>query len=165
VTATVQKRPGDCTDEELNAFEGLVKKGGEVAASGLRSRIKSAQWLVFLFEENQSLAGVAALKRPSGTYKKKVFRKAKSREDPDDFRFEAGWIYIDDQFRRKGHSRVLLDAVLKLAGEGQVYATTREDNEPMRRTNRRCGLQESGSPYRSDEGEYKLVLYLRKSAH
>jgi GNAT superfamily N-acetyltransferase len=146
----------------LAAFEGLVKKGDEVAAGRLRERIKEAEWLVFLFEKDRTLAGVAALKRPSDSYKRKVFLKAKSPEAAGDFIYEAGWIYVEEQFRCRGYSRLLLEAVLKGAGGQPVYATTREGNEYMRRTNRHCGLKESGSPYPSDEGDYNLVLYTRQ---
>ena len=160
----VPKRPADCSDDELEAFEGLVKEGGEVAVGDLHRRIKKAEWFVFLFEEDRTLAGVAALKRPDDTYKKKVFRKARSPEPADNFTFEAGWIFVDEHFRGRKYSRILLEAVLALAGEEQVFATTRENNEPMRRTNLHCGLKESGSPYVSEEGDYSLVLYTRQSA-
>jgi RimJ/RimL family protein N-acetyltransferase len=105
---------------------------------------------------------VAALKRPNEGYKQTVFRKAEATEGSDDFDFEAGWIVVDKKFRGKGYSRPLLEAILKLAGESLVYATTREANECMRRTNRRCGLQECGKAYPSEEGDYRLVLYVSR---
>lgn len=160
----VEKLPAECSDDELDAFKGLVEKSGEVAVGDLHRRIKKAEWLVFLFEEDGTLVGVAALKRPNDTYKKKVFRKARSPETAENFTFEAGWIFVDEHFRGRKYSRFLLETVLTLAGEKQVYATTRENNEPMRRTNLHCGLKKSGSPYASEEGDYNLVLYTRQFA-
>ena len=48
---------------------------------------------MFLYENANTLAGIAALKSPNANCKKKVFMKAESLEDPNKFTFEAGWIY------------------------------------------------------------------------
>lgn len=160
----IWKKPSECTESELTMFEALINKGGEVVADGLHDRIMRAEWLIFLFESDKTLAGVAALKKPNANYKKGVFRKANSPEDPSKFDSEAGWIFVEPQFRGRKHSRTLLQTVLELADKSHVYATTREDNEAMRHTNIRCGLQESGQPYKSEEGDYKLVLYIKGSS-
>ena len=163
MTNIVVKKPSKCSKSELDSFDALVRKGGEVTGEGLRDRIKKAKWLVFLFESDKTLAGVAALKEPTVSYKKKVFKKAGSQEDPDEYTFEAGWIYVEKQFQGRKYSRPLLEAVLKLAGEKQVYATTRENNERMQRTNLHYGLKQSGHSYASEEGNYNLILYTRGS--
>jgi GNAT superfamily N-acetyltransferase len=162
----VVKKPSDCSENELNSFEILVKKGGEVAAEGLRGRIKKAKWLIFLFENATTLAGVAALKSPNKNYKHSVFMKAESQEDPKEFTFEAGWIYVEEQFRGRKYSRQLLEKILKLAGDNHVYATTRENNKFMRHTNSRCGFKQSGHPYESESEteKYNLILYTRRSS-
>jgi GNAT superfamily N-acetyltransferase len=147
----------------LDAFEDLVREGGEVITAELRQRMLEAEWLVFALEGNRTLAGVAALKRPSKHYKEMVFYKARTPENPDEFTFEAGWFFVRGAFRGRKYSRFLLETLLTLAGGSKVYATTRETNGPMRRTNCYCGLVESGSPYPSDEGDYNLVLYVRHS--
>ena len=157
------KQPSECPENELDSFEDLVKKGEEVTFAGLHNRIKKARFLVFLYEQDKTLAGVAALKEPSINYKKKVFDKAGSKEDPDKFTFEAGWLYVEEQFRGRKYSRLLLEEVLKIAGDKQVYATTRENNVAMQRTNLRYGLSPSGHPYKSKEGNYNLILYIRRS--
>lgn len=161
VPSAMQKQPSRCSKHELDAFEDMVKRGGEVPAEGLRKRIERAEWLVFLYAENDVLAGIAALKRPKDTYKNKVFRKAKATEKPADYGLEAGWVFVDEGFRGNGYSRHLLEAVLKLAGDSPVFATTREDNDPMRRTTSHCGMKECGGAYASDrgEGQHTLVLY------
>lgn len=164
MTNVIWKKPSECTDSELMMFEELINKGGEVVTHGLHDRIARAKWLVFLFESDKTLAGVAALKKPNADYKKGVFRKASSPEDPSKFDFEVGWIFVKPQFRRRKHSRTLLQTVLELADKQNVYATTREDNEAMQHTNLHCGLKESGQPYKSEEGDYKLVLYIKGSS-
>lgn len=160
----VWKKPSECIKCELRMFESLINKGGEVVAYGLHDRIMRAEWLIFLFESDKTLAGIAALKKPNANYKKDVFRKANSPEDPSKFDFEAGWIFVEPQFRGRKHSHTLLQTALELADKSHVYATTREDNKAMRCTNIHCGLQESGQPYKSEEGDYNLVLYIKGSA-
>ena len=163
MTNIIWKKPSECSESELEVLEALVKKGGEVDMDRLHDRIMRAEWLIFLFEIDKTLAGVAALKNPNVNYKRDIFRKADSTEDPDEFIFEAGWIFVEPQFRRRKHSRALLQTVLKLADKKYVYATTKENNEAMRRTNLYCGLEQSGHPYTSEEGDYKLVLYTKHS--
>lgn len=163
MASVLTKHPADCSSAELDAFERLIKEGGEVVAEGLRQRITESEWLVFLKEEDGTLSAVAALKRPIGSYKRAVFRKAKSPENPSDFPCEAGWIFVKPDFRGRHYSRLLLENVLQLAGDRNVYATTRENNDRMQTTNIRCGLTQSGSAYTSNQGDYKLVLFTRQS--
>jgi len=164
----VAKLPSKCTPAELAVFECFVKTGGEVITGGFRELLMQAQKLVFLYEEDenvgQALAGVAALKNPRNSYKKKVFQQAHSPESPTDYVFEAGWIFVDKKYRERGHSQNLLKTVLDLAGNSPVYVTTREKNQPMRKTNDHCGLKKSGSPYLSEDKKYNLVLYLWRKA-
>jgi len=160
----VSKHPAECSSAELGAFERLINEGGEVVAEGLRQRIMEAERLVFLKEGDGTLSAVAALKRPIGSYKRTVFRKAKSPENPNDFPCEVGWIFVKPDFRGRHYSRLLLEKVLQLAGDRNVYATTRENNDRMQTTQVRCGLTQSGLAYTSDQGDYKLVLFTRKSA-
>lgn len=159
----IYKRPSSCSKAELGAFETLLKEGGEVPSQGLHERVLRAEWLVFALEEDGTLSGISALKKPNDSYKKKVFRKAGTELKPDDFPFEAGWLFVDPGFRGKKYSRLLLDAVIRLAASNSVYATTRENNELMRRTNRHCGLMDTGSPYTSEEGDYRLLLSVHQS--
>jgi len=73
---------------------------------------------------------------------------------------EAGWIVVEKSFRGRKYSRILLG---ELAGDNHVYATTREANEPMLRTNEYCGMRQSGSPYSSEEHDQKLILYTKRA--
>ncbi len=158
---TLEKQPSKCSKRELDTFEDMVKRGGEVATKGLRDRVERAEWLVFLYAENEALAGIAAVKRPKDSYKDKIFRKAKAAENSADYGLEVGWIFIDEDFRRRGYSRHLLEAALKLARGSPVFVTTREGNVAMRKTISHCGMRESGGAYASDreEGQHTLVLY------
>jgi GNAT superfamily N-acetyltransferase len=156
------KKPEFCSKKELRTFESLVSKGGEVIKAGLSHRILKAEKLIFLFEEDGVLSGIAALKKPDPVYKKKVFDKAGSAENNDQFTFEVGWIFVEEKFRRKKYSQLLLKHILKLAGKNKIYATTREDNVAMNKTNSHLGLELSGHSYKSDKGDHNLVLYIKQ---
>lgn len=158
---TVTKSPAQCETDELIDFETLVIKGGEVNPEGLRNRIMKAECLVFLYSDDHHLIGVSALKRPNLSYKQKVFHHAGSSRSANEFTFELGWIFIEEESRQKGLSKLLMEELLKVAGNAKVYATTREKNTAMRKTNERFGFMQSGSAYQSDEGNYKLVLFTR----
>jgi len=159
----LSKHPSNCSKVELDAFEKLVKQEGEVTSQGLRERILRAEWLVFTVEEDGTFSGISALKTPNDSYKRNVFRKAGTQLDPNDFPYEVGWLLVSPPFRGKKYSRPLLEEAIRLAGNEKLYATTRENNDRMRRTNRHCGLVDAGSPYTSEEGDYKLVLSVRQS--
>jgi hypothetical protein len=76
VPQILSKRPSNCSKAELDAFEKLVKQGGEVTGQGLRERILRAEWLVFTVEEDGTFSGISALKTPNDSYKRNIFRKA-----------------------------------------------------------------------------------------
>ncbi|MEA5078226.1 MAG: GNAT family N-acetyltransferase [Anaerolineaceae bacterium] len=157
----ITKEPIICTSDDLEHFESLVKLGNEVDLKRLRNRIFSAKWLLFLYEEDNKLAGISAIKQPKEKYKKEIFSKSKSGENPEIFQYEVGWVYVKEQYRRKGYSTELLNKIVELSNGGPLFATTKESNTPMKKTLLKFGFQESGETYPSKRGDYKLILYLR----
>lgn len=155
------EEPNNCTSDDLEQFESLVKLGNEVNSKGLRNRILSAKWLLFLYEEDNKLAGISAIKQPKEKYKKEIFFKSKSGENPEIFRYEVGWVYVEEQYRGKGYSIELLNKIVELSNGEPLFATTKESNTPMKKTLYKYGFQESGETYPSIRGDYKLNLYLR----
>ncbi len=158
--STITKMPSLCSAAEIEAFRELVGRGKEVTAEGLDDRIKAARALVFHSLQGQVI-GVAALKTPAAARRQKVFHKAQAPQDPDDYPFEAGWLFVSPAHRGKGLSRELLGAILESAQGRGVFATTRSENGPMRRTLERFGFVETGNSYPSERGEYTLCLFLR----
>jgi RimJ/RimL family protein N-acetyltransferase len=154
------KRPSECSQQELEAFEALVRKGEEVALEGLSGRIIKAAFLVFLTELDGSLVGVSALKHPNPGYRRGVFQKSNSSLNPEDYDFELGWIFVAEPHRGQGLSHTLVEKLLLYAGAKKIYATTRESNLPMRHTNQRFGFKLEGSQYPTENGDYILELYV-----
>ena len=160
--SVVQRPPLKCSEVELDAFERLVKEGGEVNPNGLRGRIRSAYSLVWLQGTDGTLVGIGAIKQPNENYRSCVFRKAGSREEPSNYEAELGWIFLRTEFRGQGLSSSLMKELLSVARGKTIYATVRENNEAMRAVLKKFEFVQEARAYPSDEGNYNLVLYIKK---
>ncbi|HEY5345303.1 MAG TPA: GNAT family protein [Verrucomicrobiae bacterium] len=158
---TIIKTPSKCSKQELESFETLVRKGEEVATDGLSERISNAALLMFLTGADGSLIGVSALKRPNLKYRAKVFKNANSKLQPEDFSLELGWIFVVESERSKKHSHTLVEQLLPYASTERIYATTRECNPRMIKTNERYGFRRDGIAYPSENGHHNLLLFVR----
>ena len=157
------KVPLDCTASELDAFEALVREGGEVVAAGLRERMLSAHYLMFLYDDARVLAGISALKRVHPGYRAVIFHNAKASVRPEDYEAEMGWTYLRQSHRGRGLSAILNVQLLPYAGRMLVYATVRADNTPALRSLVGHGFRQEGVPYRSMRGDYDLVLFVQSA--
>jgi RimJ/RimL family protein N-acetyltransferase len=161
VTTTQIKSPTDCSLAELNAFETLVREGGEVTPVGLRQRICSASYLLFLYESPGTLCGISALKHPNDEYRSEVFRQAHASASPASYPVELGWVFVPPSHQGQRLSRRLVEELLPYAAGRLVYGTTRADNERMHRTLRRYGFRQDGIAYRSARGDHDLILFVQ----
>ncbi len=157
------KPPSDCDATELDAFEALVRTGGEVTEAGLRQRITNASHLLFLYDSFGVLAGVSALKHPNKDYRTNVFQRAQATSSAASYPVELGWVFVAPSHQGQHLSRPLVEQLLPYAAVSLVYATTRADNEWMQRTLVRYGFHQNGSPYRSSRGDYDLALYVQRA--
>lgn len=146
------------TSAEVDAFAELVLTGGEVGAEGLVERIRRAQALLFLREDDQ-LLGVAALKRPNANYRLSVFEKAQVAVNDPKYPLELGWVYVVPKGRGRGLSHSLVQAAVKHANGTGIFATSRADNNAMHKSLMAASFVRHGCEYRSGRGNYKLVLF------
>lgn len=154
----VEKRPADCTDIELGAFCDLIKKGDEVDPHGLEGRVRRA-WLIAFGSADGRLAAVAGIKKPDKDYRAGVFRKSESKLEPEQFAVELGWVMVEEEFRRRGLGRRVMDALLGSLNQN-VYTTSRSTNEPMHALLTAYGFAHAGNRWRSTRGPYDLVLHV-----
>ncbi|WCH31513.1 GNAT family N-acetyltransferase [Aeromonas salmonicida] len=75
--------------------------------------------------------------------------------------YELGWLFVSTSARRKGYGRAAMEALMTSLSGKACYATTREDNNDMHRLLVRCGFSRCGQPYKSNNGDYDLVLYTK----
>lgn len=154
----VTKNPADCTESELDTFEQLVSEGGEVALAGLRQRIMRAEKLIYILEDG--CVAVGAIKNPNAGYKTDVFQKS-GVTNSDKYKYELGWLYVTESGRGRGYGRALMDAVIEALSNDACFATTRENNEAMHHMFSNYGFSRLGKSYRSNAGDYSLVLYAK----
>jgi GNAT superfamily N-acetyltransferase len=159
----VTKSPNECSASELQDFAALVLAGGEVTAAGLDARIKKAERLIFVVENN-CLKGIAALKNPEVNYKDGVFKKAHATVEAKHFPLELGWVFVLPSARGAGLSRKLVEAALASTYGQAVFATSRSDNAPMHKVLRANGFSCHGKTYASTRGNQQLALFLRNAA-
>lgn len=156
------KAPADCSEADLDRFAALVTQGGEVA-DGMRERVSTAHLLGFIKYEGHAV-GVAALKKPKATYRKKVFEQAKSERSGADFLFEVGWIFLKENHRQKGQMTELLTTMFEAVTGKRIFATTRSANEVMKQVLTHFKFETSGDPYPSVEHPDETIqLFLREA--
>jgi GNAT superfamily N-acetyltransferase len=155
--------PSDCNAQALADFENLVIEAGTVDPQGLTQRIRDASRLLFLRESNGQLVGVGALKRAKLSYRSRVFAKAGTTTPPDEYRVELGWVAVAKSHQRRGLWRRIIDQLINLAENENLFATTRADARAMRFA-ADYGFKPAGKPYPSGCG-YDLVLYVRNVEH
>lgn len=158
-TLVILKVPADCSDQELERFEGLVRQGGEVQLGGLSGRIREAAALTFAMHEDR-LVAVAALKKPTDGYRVGVFQKA-GVAPLDSGHLELGWVFVLPDCRGRGLARRVVADTLVTSGPSGVFATTRSDNHAMRKVLEREHFVRMGQPYKSVRGVYELSLFIR----
>lgn len=159
----LSRKPSDCHDTEIGDFMALVLAGGEVVSKDLESRIRSAASLVFL-TVGCCLCGVAALKRPELSYRKRISLSADVPLSQNEFPYELGWVFILPSARGRKFSIDLTRAALSAAGTQGVFATSRTDNHGMHATLSRFQFVLAGKPYSSGRGNHQLQLFLRRAA-
>jgi predicted GNAT family N-acyltransferase len=152
--------PLACTPELLESFCSLVLEGGQVISYGLKDRVEKAFALAFVYEEKH-LAAIGALKHPDTGYRASTFNKAGAKEDPAAFPYELGWVFVAHAYQGQKLSRLPVEALLPLASDKQLYATSHIERTRMHNTLRRYGFTQVGAPYESDIDDHKLLLFLR----
>lgn len=154
----IVKSPKGCNLTELELFQSFVVEGGEVSSVGLSDRILRAEKLCFI--NDGDCVAVGAIKNPSIGYKTRIFEKARV-SGPSNYPYELGWLFVSTSARRKGYGRAAMEALMASLSGKACYATTREDNNDMHRLLVRFGFSRCGQPYKSNNGDYDLVLYTK----
>jgi predicted GNAT family N-acyltransferase len=156
------KKPIECSEAELQDFAAFVQAGGEVTPVGLEDRIKKAEKLIFLVQDD-CLKGIAAIKNPERNYKENIFRKAQATIEAKLFPFELGWVFVLPSSRGAKFSHKLVEAALSATNGQAVFATSRTDNAPMHKALKKNGFSCHGNTYGSDRGQQQLTLFVRSA--
>ncbi|HDH7822402.1 TPA: GNAT family N-acetyltransferase [Raoultella planticola] len=155
------KKPKCCNDAEIAIFEALVNEGGEVELAGLQERILRAELLIFIYDNDDQIVAVGAIKNPSKAYKSKTFERS-GVSGQDNYDFELGWLYVAEIARNKGYGHILMELICKQLTDKSCFATTRENNTAMQYLFNKFGFSKVGKPYKSKRGNHSLILYVKE---
>ncbi len=155
--------PRDCSDKQIEQFVRLVSMGGEVA-EGVEDRVMRSHAIGFV-EYDGLPVGVAAMKRPLKSYKRKVFENAESKESIESFSHELGWIFLKENHRGKGQMTPLINEMLARFDGFPIFSTTRSSNDVMKEILEHLKFVPSGKPYRSTQSPDETIQLLFKNAN
>lgn len=154
------KAPHECSAEEKINFIKEVKKGHEVDPNNLEDLVERSKFLAF-YEKTNVLVGVGGIKQPYVPHRNRIFENAKSNEMPEQYKIELGWVFVEPEFRRQYVGTTIVRELLGKVKGDKIYATTRTDNDKMKRILEFLNFHESGKEYKSRIGKQSLVLFVR----
>jgi GNAT superfamily N-acetyltransferase len=139
--------PDGFSHDERALFGALVRQAGEVGENALATNMKTAKALVFGRIAGKVL-GIAALKRPQASYRKRIGGKAGVDLGPEYYPYELGYVYVLPEAQGQKLSHGLVAAALTCADGAAVFATARADNAAMLAALARAGFKQAGQEYR-----------------
>lgn len=149
------------SEQEFEQAYNLILKGGEVEPNSLRVRLQNAALIGFI-DDRGKIVSVAVIKNPDEEYRNGVFKKAYSKEQPDEYRYELGYVFTEEAFRRKGLARRLCKHLCYYFLSYKLYATTLVENTGMQAILLDNYFSVSGSDYESSMRKENLKLYVRQ---
>lgn len=153
--------PKEFDSKEIDDFVAFVLAGGEVLANGLRDLVLQASQISFV-REGDCLLGVAGLKIPRESYRRRIEKASKTPISAEDFQFELSWVFISPSAQDQKLSFPLCQPLVTAAKDNGIFSTSRTTNEPMHRTLKRLGFNRTGKEWPSKENDGKLALFLRQ---
>lgn len=153
--------PEGFSQDARDLFGAMVQQAGEVGGNGLTTNIRDAKALVFGRIAGEVL-GVAALKRPQASYRKRIGGKAGVDLAPAYYPYELGYVFLLPEAQGKQLSHGLVAAALAHAEGAAVFATARTDNAAMLAALAKAGFKQAGQDYRG-RGTRMIRLVVRSA--
>lgn len=139
--------PDGFSQDERDLFGVLVRQAGEVGDNALATNMRTAKALVVGRIAGRVL-GIAALKRPQASYRKRIGGKAGVDIGFENYPYELGYVYVLPEAQGKKLSHRLVAAALEHSEGAAIFATTRTDNAAMLATLAKAGFRQFGQDYR-----------------
>lgn len=142
--------PADLSEPELAACIAVIKAGAAVAVS--LAKLQSAQ-LMAVARTGNEIVGVGTIKCVRPAYAAGIASRSK-------FPFSAqmselGYVAVDPRHQRRGLSRRLVEALLKIH-RGDLFATTYDAR--MKKTLVTAGFMQKGAEWQGRGGSLSLWL-------
>ncbi len=154
-----EKKPKDCTNEELERFYELVLKGKKVQKEGLRERIDNCEILGFCLDK-ENIIGISAIKKPQKSYRENIILKSQINRTWEELSFEIGYSFTENMYRKKGINREIKGRLLKSIEKsgGLIFSTTAiKSSQAFLIEN---GFKNAGQPY-NGKNDNDLKYYER----
>ncbi|MGH9487693.1 MAG: GNAT family N-acetyltransferase [Terriglobales bacterium] len=135
----------------------LVLKGEEIARHGLDGRVLAAKSPASAFDGG-NVVGAGGLKVPDQHYRNDVLQRAGVKPAAGPHNLEIGWLFVGEEYRRRGHGSALVAIPLEAANTMSVSATVRTANSGMKHIFYQQRFLEHGEPFGSTRGGYALSL-------
>ena len=148
----------DFSPKIIAQFKEIVLEAGQVKESSFDGLRRKNPTLMFIPDADE-MSAVGALKIPNDNRKNNYFRNANTSEIPGDYKFELGWIVSN--IRGKGYAKKIVEVLLETPDN--IYATVKENNVTMKHILEKYEFQKSGQPFKSDNGDYLIELYILKN--
>ena len=145
----VVKAPKDCSDVELEQF------ATKLAAED-RGHVTGAAQLGFVIYDD-TVIGTAALKKPTKSYRAKVFRNAKSKLDPTAYPYELCWIFLEVTHYKKGQMTRLITDLLPAAKGSGLISIARASADDMQDMLVQLEFSMDGTEYQSEQNPKDAV--------
>lgn len=142
----IAARPSEFSEGKRNLFKALVQQGGEVSNDALSKNVQTAKALVIGCVGGEVL-GVAALKCPQVSYRRRIGGQAGIEISQVRYPFELGYVFLLPKAQGKKLSHQLVAGALGHAEGDAVFATTRCDNLAMLSVLKKAGFQAIGKEY------------------
>jgi len=127
----VMKRPGECTNREIDRFVRLLVASAQVDHRNLKETVIAHGSRLAFACIGDLIAGIAAVKKPARHYVINVFQKAAVATHTKYYELEIAWCCTAPEFRGRGLCRRLIDRLLNEVSGRNFFATTVAGNEAM----------------------------------
>lgn len=147
---------GELSSDDQLLVARLVKQGGAIDGSekDITKRLKRTRYLVLLrIKADNRIVGVAALKTPTGDYRKNKFDAAGVPIANYANALELGYVVVAEEMRGQKLSGNLCNAITQVISE-PAFATT--DSNTMKHNLERAGFTKAGREWQGRKGMLSL---------
>jgi predicted GNAT family N-acyltransferase len=154
------KKYSDLTENEIKGILNLIKKGGEVNNKTLPFRFSKTKFFGF-YKKDENVIAIAAIKNPQQSYILNTFKKSNSNISYEDFKFELGYVMVEEEYRKEKLVSKLCYALIETLKNHNIFATTKVQNCGMKTILSKNNFNEVGTQYLNKNEDAFLKLYIK----
>jgi GNAT superfamily N-acetyltransferase len=153
-------KPVECSKIDLIKFHNLLVKNRDIKRLGLKKRLLQSIVLLFHYEKND-LAGIGAIKKPGFGYINKIYKLANIDKTIYELKYEIGYLYIIDKYRKKGISKDITLSLIEYSNN-DLFAVIRADNIIAENNLVKFGFKKIGNDYQGKNNFFKVFYRIKR---